>query len=243
MTTTTDIGNRALQLVGTRTTMTSLAELSNEAIQVNLAFVAIQNWCSGLANWNFARNTVGLSVAKTAPGASPPTWSNIYPPPPWAFEYTLPADYVRAIYVTNSAAATASGYLGEPQRFAMGLDTISSTEQTVLYTNQAGALLIYTAFVTNPTAWPWHFERLMVLALAVTICMPLTGDKKLLEELSAKLEQQINIATQINTIEGLMIPDTTPEWIQALGINYPFRRLDSRVLNQPQSGPRKGGDQ
>jgi hypothetical protein len=65
----------------------------------------------------------------------------------------------------------------------------------------------------------------MVIALAHTTCYALTGNMKLLEELTQMLEQQISIAMQSNLAEGLMIEDTTPEWIQALGINYPYRRF------------------
>src|ERR1700733_7110522 len=117
MTTTTDIGNRALQLVGTRTTMASLAEQSNEASQINLVFTAIQNWCSGLANWNFARNTALLNVFKVAVG---PTWSNAYPSPGWNYQYQLPTDFIRAIYLTNSdvntntTTSSPATFIGEP---------------------------------------------------------------------------------------------------------------------------------
>jgi hypothetical protein len=246
MTTTTDIGNRALQLLGTRTTMASLVEQSNEATQINLCFIPIQSWCSGLANWNFARNTAVLTSLKAA--GSPP-WTGLYPSPGWNYEYALPADFVRAIYLTNgttnTGTASAVAFIGEPRRFALAVDTIASVQQEVLLTNEFPiAILIYTAFITNPTAWPWYFERLMVLALAKTVCLALTGDKKLLAELGQDLEQQISVAIQANTIEGLMIPDATPEWIQALGINYPFRRLDDRSPPaQPQPAQRRGGSQ
>lgn len=242
--TTTDIGNRALQLVGTRTTMASLAEQSNEAIQISLAFTTIQNWCSGISNWNFARNTKALTLLK-GPSVGP-TWSSTYPSPGWNYEYALPTDFIRAIYLTNTTpntnTASPSTFLGEPRRFALATDTISAVQQEVLLTNESVAILIYTAFITDPTLWPWYFERLMVIALARTVCMALTGDKKLLMELSKDLEQQIEISTQINTIEGLMIPDTTPEWIQAIGINYPYRRLDDRTQSRPTPTPRPDQD-
>lgn len=244
MTTTTDIGNRALQLVGTRTTMASLVEQSNEAQQINLVFTAIQNWCSGLANWNFARNTAGLTLLKGP--AVGPTWSSTYPSPGWNYEFALPSDFVRAIYLTNStvnAGANPQVFLGEPRRFVLAVDTVATVQQEVLLTNESVAILIYTAFIANPTLWPWYFERLMVIALAQTVCMALTGDKKLFSELSTMLEQQISVSTQINLAEGLIIGDTTPEWIQALGINYPFRRIDARSPPQPPQTQSRRGDQ
>lgn len=242
MTTLVDISNRALQLIGARTNIVS-AELAgnttNEAIQLNLALTPIQNWCHGLANWNFCRKTAALTIAKGPPIVSPGTWSNTQPPPPWLYEYTLPSDYIRAIYITdNTAAAPAAGWLGEPKRFVIAQDTVASVLQPVLLTNVATCNLIYTAFVTDPTLWPWYFERLMVIALARTICVTLTGTHKMVQELNAMLEQQVAISTQMNTIEGLGIQDSSPEWIQALGMEYPFRRdiplsFPSRKPEQP----------
>jgi hypothetical protein len=224
----TDISNRALQLIGTRTTVTT-GELSggttNEAIQLNLALTPIQNWCHGLANWNFARKTAALTIAKGPPTVTPGAWTNALPAPPWLYEYTLPADFIRALYITNStAAAPIAGWLGEPQRFVIAQDTVTAVLQQVLLTNSATCYLTYCAFVTDPTLWPWYFERLVVMGVAKTICLSLTGDLRIYKEISEVLEQQISISMQINTMEGLAVQDTTPEWIQALGIEYPYRR-------------------
>jgi hypothetical protein len=161
-------------------------------------------------------------------------WSNTYPSPPWAYEYALPADFIRAQYLAGYAtAAGVVGWYGEPKRFVIAFDNIASVQQQVLLTNEVSPSLIYTANVTDPTVWPWYFERLIVIALAQTICLALTGDKKLLMVLEQILEQQINIATQANMTEGLVMPDATPEWIQALGINYPYRRADGKAQMQP----------
>lgn len=239
MTTTTDIGNRALQLLGTRTTMTSLAESSNEAIQISLALTPVQDWCFGLANWNFARATAALSVAKGPPPGSPGTWSNTYPPPPWKYEYTLPSDFIRALYITNNAA-TGAAWDGAPARFVLGTDTVTAVQQQVLLTNESAVNLVYISRITDPTLWRWYFERLMVTALAHTCCMALTGDSTLHRELSTQLEQHISIAIQINNSEGLLIEDHTPEWLQALGINYPYRRIDGGVPVERHSQPQRG---
>lgn len=224
-----DISNRALQLIGARTTV-STAELagntSNEAIQLNLALTPIQNWCHGLANWNFARKTSALpAAAKGPPTVGPGAWSNSLPPPPWLYEFALPTDFIRALYITdNTTASPAAGWLGEPKRFVIATDSIAAVQQQVLLTNISAGALTYCSFVTDPTLWPWYFERLMVYALARTICLSLTGDLRIFKDLSESLEQQVSISTQINTIEGLAVQDTTPEWIQALGIEYPYRR-------------------
>jgi O-antigen ligase len=220
-----DICNRALVLLGVRKLITSFTQDSLEAQTANLSFTPVMNWCFGLANWNFARTTAALTISKGPPTVGPGAWSGAQPTPPWLYEYATPADYIRAVYITNNAVAPGTGvagWAGEPQRFAIANDTGA----VVLLTNQATCNLIYTAYITNPTDWPFYFERLAVIALANTMCLAITSDLNLQERLAVSLEQQISIAMQLNKLEGLVIEDSTPEWIQATGINYPYRRVD-----------------
>jgi hypothetical protein len=247
-TTTTDIGNRALLALGLQKTVSSLTQDSAEAKALNLIFAAVESWCFGLTNWNFARNTAVLTSLKGPTPTTPGSWTTAYPSPPWLMEYGLPSNFIRAIYLTNFDAkpGTDPGYLGEPKRFAVAFDTISTVQQKVILTNELTAVLVYTALVSDPTAWPWYFERLCVTALAHATCMALAKDMNLYQFLEGQLETQISIAVQANTIEGLIIQDTTPEWIQALGINYPYRRIEgpaSPVLPGRQPTRRQQGDQ
>ncbi len=69
----------------------------------------------------------------------------------------------------------------------------------------------------------------MVDTFASTLCMALTGDEALLKFLDNKALQSMQIAMEANVAEGLRMGDTTPEWIQAMGINYPFRRDDGKA--------------
>jgi ribosomal protein S18 acetylase RimI-like enzyme len=241
MTTTTDIANRALQLIGTRTTIASLGEASNEAIQANLSYAPVTDWCHGAANWNFARKTAALTLQKTVQ-LPPSAWSSTSPSPPWLNEFILPTDFIQARYLTNSAAAQTTNYDGEPKRFAIADDYVSSAETKVLLTNETNAVLVYTGRIIDPTAWPWYFERFAVTALAWTLALALTGDKVLLEALDNTLMRFFIIAEEANRKEGLLPEDTTPEWIQALGITYPLRRFQQPQQFQPQQQRRQGND-
>lgn len=235
--TSTDIANRALQLIGTRTNIASLAESSNEAIQANISYLPVRDWCLGAVNWNFARRTVKQAVAKSLALPPPAPWSTASPSPPWLYEYALPADVLKIQYVTNSTANAANtAYRGEPQRFVVAIDILGGVEQRVLLTNEASAVIIYTGIVVDPTEWPWMFERFMVSSLALTLSMALTGDKELTKYLDDVAMRYFSIALEANNTEGLSFNDTTPEWIQALGINYPLRR----TLHKPSSEPPRG---
>lgn len=234
------IANRALQLVGTRTTLTALPDATtNEGIQIGVAYDPTLAWCFGLANWNFARKTAALTLTKSVAAGPPQPWTSASPSPPWKREFLLPADFVQARYVTNSDINSTTNYVGEPKRMQIATDTITAVVQQVLLTDAQQVVLVYTASLTDPTGWPWYFERLMVHALAATISYVLTGDKELSKRLDDQVMRQFLVAEEANRKEGLMFEDTTVEWIQAIGINYPFRRDDGKPKAPPQQAPQR----
>lgn len=112
------ITNRALQVVGTRTTVTAaelLAGSTNEAIQTNLAYVALRNQLLRMAPWNCAFNTRNLTYITSVPGTPENTatntdlWAPGQPAPPWAYEYQYPVDCLLACWITPQ---TATGFAG-----------------------------------------------------------------------------------------------------------------------------------
>lgn len=115
MTTTTDITNDALQLLGTRTTVASLAEQSNEAIQANLIINSLRDQLLRMAPWNCSFNFTNPTIITAAPGTPENTsagqtlWAKGLPPPPWAYEYQYPVDCLRACWLIP---ATQTGFAG-----------------------------------------------------------------------------------------------------------------------------------
>ena len=87
MTTDTDICNRAMGMVGARSTIASLAqENSPEARICRLYYATTLGAMLRSAHWNFARKVAYLSLLKSAPGtpentATPAatTWSPAWP--------------------------------------------------------------------------------------------------------------------------------------------------------------------
>ena len=118
MTALVDIANRALQALGTRTTMTS-AELtgltSNEAIQFNLISTPTRRSLLRMAPWSGSSKTANLTYITSSPGTPENTtaqttlWAPGQPPPPWAYEYQYPADCIRALWLIP---ATQTGFAG-----------------------------------------------------------------------------------------------------------------------------------
>lgn len=111
MTTNTDICNRALQTIGTRTDVTDaelVAGSTNEAKQFNLIYANLRDDLLRLAPWDCALKTANLTYITSQPGTpentSPATtlWAPGQPAPPWAYEYQYPVDCLRACYIIPS---------------------------------------------------------------------------------------------------------------------------------------------
>ena len=145
MTSEVDIVNRALQIIGTRTTIASLSEQSNEAIQANLCVEPLRDVLLRMAPWNCATNYANLTLISATPGTpenqglqgSGQQWQRGLPPPPWAYEYQYPVDCLRPLYVIPQfSTGFASGipittavtggapafWLGPPQKFKVAID-------------------------------------------------------------------------------------------------------------------------
>lgn len=146
MTSKTDIVNLALQVVGTRTTVTDAQianNTSNEAIQANLIYDRVRRRLLRMAPWNCAKNTAQLVYVTSLPGTpenqSPatPLWTKGQPAPPWVYEYQYPVDceracwiapqtqtgYAGAVPITTAVTSGApSTWLGQPVRYNVAID-------------------------------------------------------------------------------------------------------------------------
>lgn len=101
----TDIVNRALAAIGTRTTIASFLEPSNEAKQANLLYIPLRDELLRLAPWNCCTTYNVLQFISAAPGTpenpsqSPSLWNKSLPAPPWAYEYAYPTDCLRDLFI------------------------------------------------------------------------------------------------------------------------------------------------
>ena len=146
MTTEIDIVNRALQVIGTRTTVTQSEfdnQTTNEAIQAQLVFDNTRDDLLRMAPWNCALRAQNLTYITSTPGTpentSPATqlWERGQPMPPWAYEYQYPVDCLRPCWIipaqqtgfTGTPITTAViggvpvNYTGAPVRFKVMTDT------------------------------------------------------------------------------------------------------------------------
>lgn len=148
MTTPTDIANRALQVPGTRTTVTD-SELANnttnEAIQINLAYNSVRKRLLRMAPWNCALRTVNLVYITSIPGTPENTsttqggrpWTPGLPSPPWTYEYQYPVDCIYAAWIPPMDQI-GFGVGGPPVKFTIQTDTFYPVTSAIISTGGSG---------------------------------------------------------------------------------------------------------
>jgi hypothetical protein len=92
--------------------------------------------------------------------------------------------------------------------------------QRVILTNQEFATLVYCQDVTNPDIFDDLFQDAYVKILGASLCLALTGDKKLANFLIQEANGTIMQARQSDGNEGLTTNDVTPDWIRIRGIDF-----------------------
>lgn len=259
MTSITDIANRSLSSIGTRSQIVDLSEDSNEARQCKLLLEPLRDELLRMAPWNCAFNFQTLALICAAPGtpenptAGTDTWQKGQPPPPWSYEYAYPSDCLRAVYIvpqfttgftsgvpiTTAVTGGAPAFWnGPPVRFKVVIDQIGSTgqpdpqgnDQRVIVTNQEQAILAYIKRVQNPDVWDDQFQQALVAALASRLAIPLTGDKGLAQLKQGEANQFITLARQGDGNESLTVNDVTPDWIRTRGISYQAWEFSPNIM-------------
>jgi hypothetical protein len=243
-----DICNRALSAIGTRSTIATLTEVSNEATQCNLLFGTVRDEILRMAPWNSAQNFNNLALICAAPGTpenpttGSSTWEKGIPPPPWCYEYAYPSDCLRPLWIvpqfstgfasgipitTAVTGGAPSFWNGPPVRFKVGIDQIGpagvpvasgGTDTKVIYTNQEQAILCYLKQVTDPDIWDAQLQQAVTSYLASRLVIALTGDKALANQKIQEANGFILVARAGDGNEGLTINDVTPDFIRVRGI-------------------------
>ena len=228
-----DICNRALSIVGTRSTIVSMTEASNEAQQCLIHYEPVLEGLLRLHLWSFARKQMTLALICSAWG-TPENPSSTLPIPllPWQYEYTYPPDCVRVRSIYLDPVLASAG--AQPVAFALSSDTdLSGNMIRVVLTNQSQAIVIYTARVTDPNMWDAEFQEAFVYLMASRLCGPLTGDKGLTQTYLQAAQQSILQARLTDGTETPTSAEHIPDWIQTRGFSSDggIGGIDTSLLN------------
>lgn len=217
------IANMALDVVGTRSTIASLTEGSNEANAIGRHWDNAVDAMLRAAHWNFARKQIPLTLLQDATNGG-------VVPSPWLYEYAYPSDCVlmRQLMpmiqtqelepsVGATSVAGVAAY-GPPVKFLIATDTdINGNPINVLLTNQPQAIGIYTFRNTNTSMWDALYVQGFAAYLGARVCMTLTGDKNTQRMALSEAQQYANDAQRMNGNEGLTVIDSTPDWMRVRG--------------------------
>jgi len=221
MTTRNEIVNRALAAINDTLPIENAAENSKQAVAARLLYDPTRQQLLRAAHWSFARKTAALTLLKAAPGTpeSPDTtataWTPNFPSPPWLYEYLVPEDCQQIRFVVPRVGSDA---LRLPQKFVLASDTSEQGKQVnVLLANQAGAMAIYTADVTDESLWSATFQEAMVFGLASRFAMTIAGDKSLARMVSQQAMMAVNAARETDGNGGLTLGESLPDCLRVRG--------------------------
>lgn len=184
------------------------------------------------AHWNFARKQQPMLLAKDATNTDGSVPIDV--PPPWLYEYLYPQDCIKVRFVPQLAAPepltpplmtnlpVSPIYSGTyPAPFVIGTDLLSGPDSTginVILTNVKGAMLVFTAMISDPQQWDALFMDTVVALLAAKFAMPLVQDKKLALEMRAQsiaiVKDMLGQARVSDGNEGWSTVDHTPDWMR-----------------------------
>jgi hypothetical protein len=230
------IANRALSDAGTRSTISSFTEGSNESNAVSLIYAPVRQQALRAAHWGMAGATATLSLLKSAPGTletpAYPTsgvWSSAYPPPPWSYEYAYPPDCLQCRKLVmnysprtggavpmypNQLLGGVGGFAAPGQMFSVATDLDNSNNQiSVILANIDQAILSYTRDIVVESLWDPQFQECVVGALAAKLAWALAGDKGRANDLMKMANDKLLIARAGDGNESLTVMDHSPDWI------------------------------
>ncbi len=168
-TTVEQLVNQSLRRIGYQTEIGYIFEGSVAARAALTVYGQTRDDLLRSKDWPFARQTVAMTLLKTAPVGGyvyPTYWTTAYPPAPWIYEYAYPAGCL-AMRSVRPTPVLIPEYDPSPNIFVVADDTaLMPAPAKVVLTNLANALAVYTGQVTDMTQWEPMFTEAMVEALA-----------------------------------------------------------------------------
>ena len=239
MTSAVDLVNMALDQISARTSVTGINPPSppnNTAAQVASRTYQTQvDAVFRAAHWNSARLQRELTLLKAAVGTpeNPSGYDsngnlNPTPPVPFLYEYEFPPDCIAVRFVIprpnlpipgQAPIMTNVGIANTPlvntsMPFILGVDTDADGNKIkVILSNACKAQAVYTARIDNPDLWDSSLQIAVISTLSAWFCLPLTGDRALMQMRISLAVGYINQARIHDGNEGITSTDYIPDYI------------------------------
>lgn len=203
-----EIYNLALSAATSRSSLSAVTENSREAEICNLWYPSVRDHVFRAAFWPCLQGTTSLAVI--AERDFDVAWTAGDPRDPWRFAYSLPADIIRARYLTTY------------NRFELSLYTPSGKtpgegSSRALLTNQPNAQLVYSVRMENTEHWDPDLVMSVVYGLAAAISNPLHGKRAIQADNLQRANEIIMAARLHSANEQERQHEAVPDWIAARG--------------------------
>lgn len=163
MTTSNDIANQALQMIGGNTpAVVGIAPTFDDSAAgkaLRWLYDAVVGAVSREFEWDFARKTAALVL------------SGNVAPVPWSFEYRYPAG-VEVWQLMPSVITDANNPL--PINYVIANNVVSGSQARVIQTNLASAVAVFNSN-PNENAWDSLFRQTVVELLARCLALAIEG--------------------------------------------------------------------
>ena len=190
-----DLVNMSLARIGYKMPMGSLYD-GSEAARVSLRIYAqTRDELLRQDDFDFAERSISMTLLKQAPdgGYIPPAvWSNAYPALPYLFEYAYPADCLK-VRAIKPQAIFVMDFDPQPVVYTTANDNTYNPVQQVILCNVPNAIMVYTAQVTDLTAWDVDTVESFAAALGRRLAPVLVG-LKALQPLAADEQAAFGVA-------------------------------------------------
>ncbi len=174
-TTETDICNRALGRIGQERIM-NLSDSGAGARACQLHFSGTRDEVLRSHRWNFATGRTALSRLLDTPAFG------------WTYQYSLPADFIRALEVNDTEDGTGCPW---------------TVEGGNLLTNEATVNLVYIRRETNVAKWDALFQEALTLKLAMKLSTVLRGSSSQVVDFAQEYDRlTAPLARRIDANEG-----------------------------------------
>jgi hypothetical protein len=201
MTSKTQITNVALMRIGVSQSVANVdTEQSREALSAKLIFDDEVDFVLRDFPWPWATAYAELGLVSGTTSA--PTNAD------WLYAYRYPAD---CLFARRMVVASVGRVNTNPPPFKLGRDT----QGRLIYTNEADAVLEYTARVTDPAEFDALFRSMLSWRLAAALAPSLSRIKDMAESALKmyEIEKSKAVARALN--EGQQSVAQDAEWISA----------------------------